>query len=66
MLEAYLHDLAPPVERQTPEQLVGALQVIEWLDDILEGLPDRDDVRRRIERNNLLRPFCYLAEITNR
>lgn len=61
MLSAYISNDAPAVSEQSLEQLSCTLQVICWLDTILHGLPLREEVRHRIEFENLLKPFRDLV-----
>ena len=61
MLEAYISHTAPPLDKQNLEQLSSTLQVTRWLDGMLEGVPEYDEVRQRLERENLLKPFKFLV-----
>jgi|GEM_PF-1100352 len=61
MLEAYISGNAPPLEDQQPAQVNATFQVIQWLEDLVEGLPSQDAVRRRWDYLDLLRTFDFLA-----
>jgi hypothetical protein len=62
MFERYLRDEAPAVSDQTPHQLSQTLQVLDWLGGILPGLPERDELRDRMEWDALLAPFRFLVD----
>jgi len=61
MFEAYVAETAPPVEKQSPAELVASLQVLDWLEGTLEGLPDRGELTNRLEWQQLLQPFRELV-----
>lgn len=61
ILEAYIAGTARPIARQSLEELMGTLQVVEWLDGILDDVPDRSEVTRRIALEQLLAPLRHLA-----
>lgn len=61
MLEAYILDEAPPLEKQSLEQLTSTLQVVEWLYGVRDGLPYDYQVEQRIEWLRLLAPFHHLV-----
>ena len=61
MLDAYIQGVAPPLDRQTANQVAGTFQVAQWLGGLLNEVPDQDAIRRRHERLSLLQPFEALA-----
>jgi tetratricopeptide (TPR) repeat protein len=61
MLEAHLRRAAPPVEQQSLPDLVATLQVVDWLEGVMEGLPPRERIQARLAREDLLRPLRRLS-----
>lgn len=61
VFEAYVEGRPPNLKRESLPELGATLQAVEWLKDIVPGLPDSTEVQRRIERETLLRPFRELA-----
>jgi hypothetical protein len=61
MLEAYIRGDAPSLSEQDATQLAGAFQVAQWLGGLLPGVPAREDVQRRWDYLDLVRPFDFLA-----
>ncbi|MCX4539558.1 ATP-binding protein [Streptomyces sp. NBC_01565] len=61
---AYLCGTPPDLERQGVDELTDTLQALLWLRQIpgTAGLPDPDDVQRRLERARLLQPLRRLVE----
>lgn len=59
--EKYLLADARPLDEQNVEELERTLQISLWTDDLVEGVPARDEVRRRIELQRLLQPLENLA-----
>jgi hypothetical protein len=62
MFERYLRGEAPAVAEQSSPQLTHTLQVLEWLGGIVPGLPEREDLRDRMECDSLLAPFRFLVD----
>ena len=61
IFEAYIAQTAPPLEQQNVSELTAALQVRDWLEGILDGLPDRQALTDRLEWEQLLQPFRQLV-----
>jgi hypothetical protein len=64
MAEAYLRGTAPPLERQSFDELQGSLQAVEWLapaDLQTTLLPSIDDVRAQLAISSVLQPLRTLA-----
>lgn len=61
MAEAYLRRAAPPLDRQTIDQLHGTLQAAEWLAPTEVEVPTAEAVRGRITVANLLLPLRRLV-----
>jgi hypothetical protein len=61
MFEAYVAQTAPQEEPQTVAELTATLQVLDWLEGILDGLPDRKGLTNRLEWQQLLQPFRQLV-----
>jgi hypothetical protein len=62
VLNAYLLKKPPDLSRQTRQQLLAILQVSEWLQDLkIEGVPNPEDVRQKIEVDGLFETFRYLV-----
>lgn len=65
MAVQYLLGSAPPIDEQSPDQLLGTLQSIEWLAPtgtaVPVALPSPDDVRGRLPMASLLAPLRKLA-----
>lgn len=59
--ERYLRNQAEPIVEQHAEDLSSTLQVLLWVTDILDGLPNIEDVRRQLGRQDLLAPFEAIA-----
>ncbi len=59
--EAYLASTATPVSDQSREELEATLQVLLWLQDIVPGLPDIDDVRNVLALRDFMAPFETLS-----
>lgn len=60
-LERYLRGEAPALTDQSPEELDETLQVVLWLEGIVEGLPSIEDVRGRSEYLRMIGLFEGLA-----
>ena len=60
-LEHYLQDNVDPLETMSGEELEETLQVLLWLDGILDKLPDINDVRNRLREFTFMKPFEVLA-----
>jgi cellulose synthase operon protein C len=60
-LDAAFSEKQGPLSAQSAEELAHTLQVSEWLFDVLDGLPDPDDVRRALRLAYLLQPFRHLV-----
>ena len=61
MLEAWLAGTAPALERQSNEELNQTLQVVTWLQGIVDGLPPEEEVRQWLDRRAVVRPFEHLV-----
>jgi hypothetical protein len=63
VLETWINGIPTPVDRQSADELSATLQVAEWLEatELEPELPDKDDLRRRVELESLLRPFRALV-----
>ena len=61
VFEAYVEGEPPDLKRASLAELAATLQVIEWLQGIVPGLPDSTEVQRRVEHETLLRPLRELA-----
>jgi cellulose synthase operon protein C len=61
MLEAHLRRAAPPVEQQRLSDLVATLQVVDWLEGVIDDLPPRERIQQRMALEDLLRPLRRLA-----
>lgn len=59
--EAYITGTALPLAEQRAEELDETLQVILWLEGIVDGLPPTDEVRREVARRQFRAPFERLA-----
>ncbi len=59
--EAYMMGSAPALNEQKAEELDETLQVILWLEGIVDGLPPTDEVRRELARRQFRAPFERLA-----
>ena len=60
-LEGCLLGNALPIERQKRAYLLASLQITEWLEGMVSGLPDRERLRERLEIDDLLSPLQRLA-----
>jgi hypothetical protein len=60
-LEDYIFETAPPLENQSHQQLLRTLQVSEWLNGIITGVPEPQVVLHKIEIENLLSSFRFLV-----
>jgi hypothetical protein len=49
------------IDEQSPEEIDNTLQILLWMDDVLDDLPDIGDVRRRRDFLELMRPLQTLA-----
>ena len=61
LFEAYLSHSAKPLEEQTVAELTASLQVRDWLEGILDDLPDREALTNRLEWQQLLQPIRELV-----
>lgn len=59
--ENYLLGRKPAFDRRDIRQLQHTLQVAEWLEGIVEGVPSTEEVRRQLEMESLLAPFRFLV-----
>ena len=59
--ERYLRQEAPPLDRQSLEELEATRQVSLWLDGVVEGVPTVTEVDARAAYRKLLEPFETLA-----
>ncbi len=59
--EAYIFQKAEPLEKQNHQELLHTLQVSEWLNGIVSGVPEPRVVLQRIEVENLLSSFRFLV-----
>jgi hypothetical protein len=60
-LERYLRQEAPPLERQSLEELDATRQVAVWLGGVVKGVPTEDEVNARAAYLKLLEPFEVIA-----
>jgi hypothetical protein len=60
-LERYLRHQAPPLERQSLEELDATRQVALWLGGVVEGVPSENEVDARAAYLRLLQPFETIA-----
>lgn len=60
-LEAYIFQNAPSLEQQSHQDLLRTLQVSEWLNGLIEGVPEPKLVLQRLEIENLLASFHFLV-----
>jgi hypothetical protein len=60
-LERYLRHQAPPLERQSLEELDATRQVAHWLGGVVEGVPSEEEVDARAAYLRLLQPFETIA-----
>ncbi len=61
MFDAVIEEQLPPLEQQSVEELTASLQVIDWLEGVINGLPDRQAVIDRLEWQQLTHPFRQLV-----
>lgn len=61
IMEAYIFQKAPPLENQSHQDLLRTLQVSEWFNGLVEGVPEPQTVLQRIEIENLLVSFRFLV-----
>ena len=76
LLLGYFDGTVPDVERQSLDQLISTLQILDWLKDdeikrsipaeVTYRLPTEDRVRTRVELERLLKPFRDLVGDTFR
>jgi hypothetical protein len=59
--ESYIFQNAEPLDKQSHQDLLRTLQVSEWLNGIIPGVPDPQLVLQRIEVENLLLSFRFLV-----
>jgi hypothetical protein len=60
-LEDYIFENATPLENQSHEELLRTLQVSEWLNGIVTGVPEPQLVLHKLEVENLLSSFRFLV-----
>lgn len=60
-LEDYIFQKAPALDEQSHQQLLRTLQVSEWLNGIVNGVPQPEVVLHKIEIENLLVSFRFLV-----
>lgn len=60
-LENYIFQTAPPLEDQSHQELLRTLQVSEWLNGIVSGVPEPQRVLHKLEVENLLSSFRFLV-----
>ena len=60
-LESYIFQTAPPLEKQSHQELLRTLQVSEWLHGIVSDVPDPQFVLQKLEIENLLSSFRFLV-----
>jgi hypothetical protein len=60
-LEEYILAKPRPLDALTLDELERVSDVTDWLRDIVEGLPPRAEIRHRVARARLLKPFRELA-----
>lgn len=61
MFAAIVQGETIPIEQLVRTDLASLLVVLEWVDGILDNLPDFDDVRMRLAREDLLAPLRNLT-----
>jgi hypothetical protein len=61
LLEAGLLGKQISIEQLTPDELAAAVQVVEWLDGVVPGLPDAERLRQRLLVEELRKPLRRLA-----
>jgi len=61
IFETVIDEKLPRLEEQTVEELTATLQVLDWLEGIIDGLPNRQGVIDRLEWQQLLQPFRQLV-----
>lgn len=61
MLEGYIFGDAPPIEQQNTEQLTATYRVLEWLEGVIDGLPNRQQVQQQLDLMRLMQPFYDLV-----
>ena len=59
--ERFLQGGVKPINEQSPEDLSASLQVLVWLDGVLDDLPNIEEVRMQMGRQSLLAPFEAIA-----
>ena len=59
--EAFVAGHTVDIKLLTREQLSGTMLAIEWLDDLIEGLPNAAEVGAQLERAGLLQAFRKLV-----
>lgn len=60
-LERYLFNSALSIEEQLPEELDETLQIVTWLEGVLDNLPAARDVQARLTFRRFFEPFESLA-----
>jgi len=60
-LEAYVFQRAKPLESQDHQGLLNTLQVAEWLNGLVAGVPEPQTVVQKIEIQNFLASFRFLV-----
>jgi hypothetical protein len=61
MLDGYVLGRPKLLDLQNLDELAASLQVTQWFQGLLGGLPETADLERRIEREAFLKPFRDLA-----
>jgi tetratricopeptide (TPR) repeat protein len=60
-LEDYIFERNPALDGQNVQQLLDTQQVAEWLHGLVAGVPNLEDVRKRLDMESLLAPFRFLV-----
>jgi hypothetical protein len=61
MMTACIRGQIPPLDQLSEHELSELLDAVFWLDEVLEGLPGREQLQRLLEQKRLLSPFEYLV-----
>ena len=61
VFEDYIHGKGKPLHDLSRDALANVLQVSEWLQGIIPGIPERKKVRRQLDLMNLLAPLTSLV-----
>ena len=61
VFEQLLEEQAIELDQLSRDELAGLLEVLEWVEDILDGLPQRTAVSAALARTDLLSPMERLA-----